>query len=231
MSISDDLEEEVSNIFKENWTTRDGRVVPDDDSLGLNNDAVKIDATVLYADMHDSTGLVDRNKSHFSAEVYKSFLVCAARIIRSEGGEITAYDGDRAMAVYLGNSQNSSAVRSGLRINWVVRNIINPQIVAQYPNCTHKVRHVVGIDRSSTFVAKTGIRNYNDLVWVGRAANYAAKLSNLSDSYRTYITDTIYNRISDDAKFASGTDMWTALTWKQMNDMRIYGSTYSWKPL
>ncbi len=59
MSISDDLEEEVSNIFKENWTTRDGRVVPDDDSLGLNNDAVKIDATVLYADMHDSTGLVD----------------------------------------------------------------------------------------------------------------------------------------------------------------------------
>ena len=40
----------------------------------------------------------------------------------------------------------------------------------------------VGIDTSELFVARTGIRRANDLVWVGRAANHAAKLSARSGS-------------------------------------------------
>lgn len=49
-----------------------------------------------------STVLVDTNTDFVAAEFYKTFLHCAAKIIRSEDGAITSYDGDRVMAVYIG---------------------------------------------------------------------------------------------------------------------------------
>src|ERR1035438_8182643 len=106
MGLKDDLERETAAIFRAAWETRDGAVVPSDDSLKLGNDAVKLDATVLYADLADSTKLVDVRSASFATKIYKTFLHCAAKIIRSEGGIITAYDGDRIMAVYIGDAKN-----------------------------------------------------------------------------------------------------------------------------
>jgi class 3 adenylate cyclase len=98
MAFKADLESEVKAIFESKWTKRDGQVVPDPEDLQLGNDAVKLQATVLYADMADSTDLVDGHEPHFAAEIYKAYLRCAARIIKHEQGTITAYDGDRLMA-------------------------------------------------------------------------------------------------------------------------------------
>ena len=55
------------------------------------------------------------------------------------------------------------------------------KIVELYPKTEYKIKQAVGVDTSKLFVARTGIRGSNDLVWVGRAANYAAKLSALRD--------------------------------------------------
>jgi class 3 adenylate cyclase len=116
--------------------------------------------------------------------MYKTFLHCAAKIIRSEGVVVTAYVGDRVMAVYLGNHKNTSAVRSALKIHYAVGSLINPAQQSAY-STDYTLKHVVGIDTSNLFAAKTGVRGANDLVWVGRAANYAAKLSALPDSHPT----------------------------------------------
>ena len=59
MSLVDDLQAEVKKIFREAWTSRDGQVVPEPEDIKLGNDAVKLDGTVLYADLDDSTDLVD----------------------------------------------------------------------------------------------------------------------------------------------------------------------------
>lgn len=229
MALKDDLEKRVKEIFGQQWSTRDGTVVPSDDSIKLSNDAVKLKATVLYADLADSTKLVDGYKDWFAAEVYKTFLHCAAKIIASEGGTITAYDGDRIMAVYLGDSKNSSAARSALKINWAAKNIVQKEMDAKYTNNTYKLYHVCGIDTSDLFVAKTGIRGANDLVWVGRAANYAAKLAARDHSKATWITASVYNSLSKETKNSSnGVDMWTKQTWAEMNNATIYSSTYWW---
>src|SRR5205807_2996534 len=108
MSLTDELRIEVREVFEAVWKERDGEVVPEPDDIELGNDAVKLEATVLYADLADSTDLVDRYSAGFAAEVYKTFLHCAAKIIRDEGGVITAYDGDRIMAVYIGGYKNTS---------------------------------------------------------------------------------------------------------------------------
>ena len=231
MGLRVDLEEEVGEIFKERWTLRDGRVVPDEDSVSLGNEGVEITATVLYADLAESTWLVDNKKSTFAAEVYKAYLRCASKIIRAEDGEITAFDGDRVMAVFLSDTKNTSAARCALKINHVVKNIINPGIRKVYSDSTYEVRQAVGVDTSKLLIAKTGIRNSNDLVWVGRAANYAAKLCGLrTEGYASWITGTVYKNMLDVAKVSDkGKPMWESRRWTRMDDMEIYRSSWTWK--
>ncbi len=117
MAFTDDLTAEIMKILKEQWTSRDGTKVPDTPELKLANDAVKLTGTVLYADLADSTGLVILQQPAFVAEVYKCYLNCACRIIRERGGEITAFDGDRVMAVFLGSGMATNACRAALAIN------------------------------------------------------------------------------------------------------------------
>ena len=199
MAFGDDLNSEVVKILRERWTTRNGRVVPNSEDLKLGNDVDTLEGTVLYADLDDSTTLVDTMKPLFAAEIYKCFLACADRIVRSEGGEITSYDGDRIMAVFIGDAKESVAARTALKINFAVQEIISPAIRNQYPNTHYSLKHVVGIDTSNLFIARTGIRGADDLVWVGRAANCAAKLS-AQRGPATQITTEVYEMLSDNSK-------------------------------
>lgn len=226
MSLGSDIKSEVAAIFRAQWTERDGNVVPEDESIKLTNDGLNVEATVLYADMADSTHLVAGQTKTFAAEIYKTFLHAAAKIIRNEGGTITAYDGDRIMAVYLGNNKNTSAVTSALKIHYAVDSIIAPAIKAQYQQQTYVPQHVVGIDTSKLFVARTGVRGANDLVWVGRAANYAAKLATLPHEHPTWITEEVYNNMHQSVKFTDGREMWEAMDWNAMNKKRIYRSNW-----
>ncbi len=227
MALGDDLKTEVANFFSQQWVTRKGQKVPESSELKLANDAVELDATVLYADLTGSTKLVDGYPSHFAAEIYKSYLHCAAKIIRSEGGAITSYDGDRIMAVFIGDAKNTSAARAGLKINYATKNIVNPAINAQYKT-NFQASQTVGIDTSKLFVARTGIRGSNDLVWVGRAANYAAKLTELSSDYPTWITASVYKMLRKVTKETKGKSMWEARTWTAMNKISIYRSNWFW---
>ena len=229
MTIDSELKAEVKSIFSRKWETRKGQIVPDSEDLGLGNDAVKLNGTVLYADLSESTKLVNDFRADFVAEVYKAYLHCAAKIIRSEGGTITSYDGDRVMAVFIGESKNTSAVRASLKINYSVQKIINPALISQYKDANFQLRQTVGIDNSTLFVSRTGIRGSNDLVWVGRAANYAAKLTELSPDYPTWITDSVYNVLHESAKTYNGTSMWEARTWTNMNNHTVYRSSWWWE--
>jgi class 3 adenylate cyclase len=227
--VKEELQSEVSSILRESWTERDGRVVPEPENIGLKNDAVNLDATILYADMSGSTEMVDEYSSHIAAEVYKVYMACAARIIRDEGGAITAYDGDRVMSVFLGDSKNTTAARTALRIAWAVSKIINPSLKGQYGNEAYQMRHCIGIDTSKILVSRIGVRNDNDLVWVGRAANYAAKLSSLEEGY-VFLTGTVFDRLADRSKFGGNprTLMWERRNWTAMNGMTVYRSNWIW---
>lgn len=193
MGLFADLSNQVDVFLKERWEIEDARVVPEPDVLRLGNHAKKLDAVVLYADLADSTVLVDTYKPQVVTRLYKAFLHCAAVLIRKNEGNIVAYDGDRIMAIYIGERKNSNAVSTALKLNHAVSGIINKKSAVT-------IKHVVGVDRSDIFVSRIGVRNANDLVWVGRAANYAAKLSSQNDRYQTYITEVVYKAMADDLR-------------------------------
>lgn len=229
MGLKEDLIAEVNQTFKNQWEVQKTTNIPDSEDLRLNSNHAKDleRATVLYADIDGSTNMVDKCKWSFSAEVYKAYLRCAAQIIRNEEGTITAYDGDRVMAVFTGDSQNTNAVRTSLKINYSVEEIINPAIRSQY-NTDFLFKHVIGIDSSQLHAARIGVHGDNDLVWIGRAANYAAKLCTLSDK-PIWITKTIYDQMNGEVKTSNGTNMWTSHTWKAMNGIEIFSTTYYWR--
>lgn len=226
MALETELEKYVKATFAEPWTTKSGRKVPETDDLPLNNQATVIEGTVLYADLADSTPMVKNFKPWFSAEVYKNYLHCAARLITHFGGVITAYDGDRVMGVFIETNRNTAAVKCGLNIAHVVENVINPAMHAEY-TVDHNVAQRVGIDTSSLFIARTGIRGSNDLVWVGNAANNAAKMAALSTGYSTYITPDVYNDLDGSAQSSGSNSMWNNLGSSDMG-YTIYGSNYRW---
>lgn len=231
MALKEDLQSEVNKTVRSAWQRRDGQVVPAPEDLLLGNEGVNLGGTVLYADINGSTNLVGSYSPTFAAEVYKSYLACAARIVKTFGGSVTAYDGDRIMAVFIEGAKNTNAVKSALKINWAVSNIVNKEISEMYGVNFYRLSHVIGIDTSSLMASRIGVRNDNDLVWVGRAANYAAKLTGINEGYSVYITGDVFDTMLDDAKYGGNPSrlMWEERKWTKMNDMRVYRSSWIWE--
>jgi class 3 adenylate cyclase len=189
MALKDELEARIYSYATSVWPPLpQGRVVPDNDSPNLTqgNRGVRLNATVLYADIAGSTTMVDTLSATRAAEYYKAYLDCAAKILKNNGGVITAYDGDRVMAMFMGDAQVKDAVTSALQLNWAVEQLINPIFDDIYKANHLTLRHTVGIDSSEILAAKIGVRLDNDVVWIGPAANYAAKLNSFDGLDSTY---------------------------------------------
>lgn len=220
--------QEVKLTLSSRWTERDGTVVPAPEDIRLGNDGVRLNATILYADMHDSTGLVDGYRDWFAAEIYKSYLLSACHVLRNNNGTITSFDGDRVMAVFIGENKNSSAAKAALQINAVVRGI-NSALKIQYPTTGFTLQQAIGIDASKILVARTGIRNSNDLVWVGPAANHAAKLcSEATNTQPTVISKEVYGKLNESSKLGGSPkkDMWEKSI--STAQQEIYRSSWYW---
>jgi class 3 adenylate cyclase len=229
MGLVEDLGSEVKNVLKSSWQMRQGSAVPSDSDIALANQGVELDGAVLYADLVDSTGLVLHHELTFAAEVYKSYLIAACRVIKTNGGSITAFDGDRVMAVFVGPSKCDNAARTALQIAWAVQQIVNPSIAVAYPAKQYRVRQAVGVDSGKLLVAKTGVRGSNDLVWTGLAANRAAKLCALRfGGFTSWITDSVFRGLHRNTQLDSnGQRMWNVHPWVDQG-IQVHGSQVLW---
>ena len=237
MALVDELSQDVDSILRQEWNIREGKVVPKTEDVTLAGGAVKLDVTMLYADLADSTELAMNYDKRVAAKVFKSFLTCSSKLIRAEGGEIRSFDGDRVMGVFIGNNKNTSAARCALKINYAFREIIKPKLIAKYPTLasgSYKLAHCVGVDTSEVLVIRGGVRDNNDLVWVGRAPNVAAKLSGIRQSpYHSFITKSVFDNMLDAAKYGGNPKklMWESCTWKGVAGVpTVYRSSWQWKP-
>ncbi|MGA2537956.1 MAG: adenylate/guanylate cyclase domain-containing protein, partial [Terracidiphilus sp.] len=140
-----------------------------------------LDAALLYADLADSTELAVMDKEK-AAEVYKAYLQGVSKLIKRNGGEIRSFDGDRVMGVFLDGAMRTNAATCGLQINWFFRKVLIPEFQSFYITLnSFPFAQTVGVDVGQIHVARAGVRLDNDLIWVGRAPNIAAKLSSVRE--------------------------------------------------
>lgn len=211
MTRKDELDAATRSVLNVPFDSRYGSVVPTTDSVALKNGGVYLDAVYLYADMADSTGMARRFTSETAARIIRAFLTAAARVLRTHSGEIRSYDGDRVMAIFVGNDAATRAGRAALEIKWVVDNVVHPALclwLDEYLRSSWVLSHTCGIDMGTAFIVRAGVRNSNDLVSVGDAPNIAAKLSELKGA-RTFITDRVWDAMSFDACFDGDRAMWS----------------------
>ena len=220
MTLRDDILAETKAIFDQAWNHRDGNVVPRTADVVLAGGGVRLTPTMLYADMADSTKLASNFNKGIASDVIKAFLSAACRIIRFHGGAIRSFDGDRVMGVFIGERQNTRAALAAFHLNFAVWYILKPEIESRFASLAtggYRLNHGVGIDRSDVLVVRSGIRAHNDLIWVGRAPNIAAKLANFrTENFTIYITDTVFNSLAEDAKLGptAGKElMWEPRDW------------------
>jgi adenylate cyclase len=235
MPLVEEITQIIDDIIRGRWEITEGRVIPETDDIGLGNKGVKLNATMLYADLADSTEMAISNQE-ITAEVYKAFLACCSKIILLRDGSIRSFDGDRVMGVFIGDYKNTNAVKAALHIKYVFNEILAPKFKAQYAvfrDGTLKLNYSVGVDTSSVLVARAGIRNNNDLVWIGQAPNIAAKLSTLRESpFNSFITKAVYDAMDNIGKLSNGVNMWESRTWNTlpMGLRNIYRSNCQWRP-
>jgi class 3 adenylate cyclase len=203
MSIADDVTADVTGVLDQPWDIRDGEVVPEQEDVALGGGGVKLEAVMLYADLADSTRIAMDDR-RIAAKLFKAFLAAASRLIRHRDGYVRSFDGDRVMGVFITGGMHTNAAICGLNIAWAIANVIRPQFKAAYKmfqDNTYGIDHCTGIDRSEVLVVRAGIRGNNDLGWVGRAPNVAAKLSSIrvNSDYTTYITDDVHGYLLDEA--------------------------------
>jgi adenylate cyclase len=196
---------------------------------------IELDAVLLYADLADSTEMALKSQP-IAAEVYKTYLRGVTRIIRHHGGEVRSFDGDRVMGVFIGDSMDTQAATCGLQVNWFFRKVLSTRFKQFYTGVVDQWNfdQTVGIDHSSVHVARAGLRNDNDLIWVGRAPNIAARLSAIRHgNYSTLITEDVYKALAWTAKYSRNgfENMWTEFPWPagvKLGVPKVYGSCWRW---
>lgn len=212
MSWVDELSDEVETLFQTTFDERDGRVVPESDDVALSDEAVKIEAAFLYADLAGSGAIAATCPWSTTAKIIRAYLSCAARLMRAYDGKIRSFDGDRVMAVFLGDLAASHATDCARRIHWTTENIVQAQAHRQFASVRNndvKIRQACGVDIGLVRAVRAGIRNNNDLIWIGRAPSLAAKLSDLREyPYCSFITKAVHNSLRDSARKPDGKIIW-----------------------
>lgn len=195
------IESSVHDIFHSAWSITSSNVVPKTEDIVLRNGGRLVDATYVYADLAGSTQLAKKMLKETTAVIIRAYINSASRILRHYGGEIKSFDGDRVMAVFVGEDKNRKAVRAAFAINWAVEKVIRPEIEAKWTDVagTYNIGHGIGIDTGEALIVRAGVRDSNDLISIGNAPNDAARLSELR-SWTINITEAVYDDLSDELR-------------------------------
>ena len=232
MKSSQEILEKVRAFLNTQWQIHNCQEVPDASRITLDADAGEFEGAVLYADMAASSDLVRTYSKQFAARLYKIFLYSICETIRNNAGSITSFDGDRVMAVYIGNCKCSDAARTALQIKYTV-NELNEVLKKEFSNDSFMIDYAVGVDVSNLFVVKTGIWGDNYLAWIGNAANVAAKLSEIRNRpAKSFITKRLFDRLNDDSKYSESKERGKLCMWNRAGfeilGQSVYESNWYW---
>ena len=210
----DDLCEKIDDRLAVSFSQRDGQVIPSTSSVALKDGAVKLEATFLYADLAGSSALSQVCPWQTTAKIIKRYLYVCSRLITAWGGEIRSFDGDRVMGIFIGETPSNNAVKCAREIDYTIFKALDPKAKSQFKSVRENginIRHCVGIDHGESRAVRGGIRDSNDLLWIGKPPSFAAKLSDIRDYPReVYISSRVYSRLNADQKIVDGKNIWTS---------------------
>jgi len=190
--LRDEMSDEVGIILAKDFTVTatTTKTVPHSGdgaitfpNLDAKTQACKlIDTCVLYIDIRRSTELSITHKPQTVAKLYSAFVRAMTKCARHYGGHVRGIIGDRVMVIFDCEGCFVNAVNCAILMNSAAKYVINKHFTRNEVQCG------IGIDTGKMLVTKTGFRrrgveqhNYKNLVWLGRPANVASKLTDIAN--------------------------------------------------
>lgn len=208
MGLKSEIESKVKEYLANGaYDIKDIEYVPtkDDKNITFGNKAVRFRGCVLYIDMRDSTTVIDDHHNYTAAKIHKAFLHIATKLINANGGEIRSFNGDSILAFFCGNTKSNiqKTVQCAMQIKYMLSEVCKSSF-EKY----HSLDYDIGIDYGDITVVKGGVafnNNNNDLLWISKAVNFAAKMGDSANApYNIKISKVVYDNLSDDLIYHIG---------------------------
>lgn len=160
------------------------KVLSDPNLEGLGG--VDTDATILFSDVRDFTGISSELEPSQTLEVLNTMFTELTDIINGEGGLLDKYIGDALMAVfgvpYPGESDAVTAVKTARRMKEAL-----PMINRKIKLKGRFVRMGIGIASGRVTAGNLGSRKRMDYTVIGEAVNIASILEQMNKLFKTSI--------------------------------------------
>lgn len=158
------------------------------DNLDTNKKKCKrLESCVLYVDIRGSAQISAERQPKTLAKMYSSFIRSMIACARYYGGHVRNIIGDRVMVVFDKANCFTNAVNTAVLMNSVCKHILNKRIKS------FEFSAGIGIDYGKMLITKSGaIRQgdekefYRSLVWLGKPANVASRLTDLANKSESY---------------------------------------------
>lgn len=205
MSISnvrDEIDYEISTILATDFgievTPTSNVPHSDDPAITFPNFDLRfqrsklIKTAVLYVDIRRSTNLNLDHREPTVAKLYSAFVRAMTLCAEEHGGYVRGIIGDRVMVLFNPSTAFTDAVDAATLMNSVCQDELNKHFKQDDVTCE------IGIDYGRMLATKTGLRrhgrerhNYRSLVWLGRPANIASKLTDLANKTTHHSRDIV----------------------------------------
>lgn len=152
-----------------------------------------LESCVLYVDIRSSAKISAERQPKTLAKMYSSFVRTMIACARYYGGHVRNIVGDRVMVVFDKAKCFENAIDTAILMNSVCKHILNKRI------SSFEFRAGIGIDYGKMLITKSGaIRQgdekefYRSLVWLGKPANTASRLTDLAHKTEIYTIPAIH---------------------------------------
>lgn len=141
----------------------------------------RLESCVLYIDIRGSAKISASKQPKTLAKMYSTFVRAMIACSRYYGGHVRNIIGDRLMVVFDKDNCFKNALDTAVLMNSVSQHILNKRIKSTDFRCG------IGIDYGKMLITKSGaVRRgaekefYRSLVWLGKPANIASRLTDIA---------------------------------------------------
>lgn len=162
------------------------------------------DISVVQVDLSGSTSLTASVGADKAAAVLNAFIVAVATVTYDGGGAVDKYPGDAVMSFFgvnadadMNKNVRSRSVMAACRAVAVVKDVVNPALL----ECgLPSVKCKAGVAYSKCLIACVGVDEHNEIVAIGDAPNFAAKLEKHASPMQVLVEATALGKCYDPVK-------------------------------
>lgn len=217
MTLLETLNEKVAQYLEGDYQTSSPRTVPNPEDIPLGNGAAELTATALFIDVRQSSDITNAFRRQTAAKMMKAYFDGTVRIVNANEGQVRSFNGDGLLALFIGDFRSSNAAKAAMQVSYFVSEILGGSFSRYFAANRAAVGNSLdfsvgaGLDDGVILAVRVGIQGTNDVAWVGRCTNTAAKLAGIMPAGRIAATREVFNRLHESRKFGSqtGASMWS----------------------